>query len=90
MRPICFLLLLPALAWVLFLSPPALAEGTDGDNGPQPLNDLGPGLYLGQYQGGLYPGGSNTMPPAHAQEGASRAAGIRAGIRARISTATAW
>ncbi len=77
MRPICFLLLLPALAWVLFLSPPALAEGPDGDNGPQPLNDLGPGLYLGQYQGGLYPGGSNTMPPAHAQEGASRAAGIQ-------------
>jgi hypothetical protein len=38
-----------------------------------PINDLGTGLYLGQYQGGLYPGGSSTAPAAHA------AAGIAAG-----------
>jgi hypothetical protein len=30
-----------------------------------PINDLRSGLYLGQYQGGLYPGGSNQAPPAH-------------------------
>lgn len=29
-----------------------------------PLNDLGPGFYLGE-QGGLYGGGSNVRPPAH-------------------------
>jgi hypothetical protein len=41
-----------------------------------PLNDLGTGLYLGQYQGGLYPNGSNTPPPAHASAGLAAAAGI--------------
>lgn len=30
-----------------------------------PMNDLGPGLYLGQHQGGLYPGGQNIPPAAH-------------------------
>ncbi len=29
-----------------------------------PLEDLGPGLYE-EFQGGLYPGGLNTPPPAH-------------------------
>jgi hypothetical protein len=29
-----------------------------------PLNDLGAGLYLNQFQGGLYPGGFNSMPAA--------------------------
>src|SRR4051794_25137098 len=37
-----------------------------------PINDLGTGLYLNQYQGGLYPGGVNTVPPAHAADGAAR------------------
>lgn len=31
-----------------------------------PLTDLGPALYMGAYQGGLYTGGVNTPPPAHA------------------------
>jgi hypothetical protein len=31
-----------------------------------PLTDLGPGLYLGRFQGGLYPGGSNEVPADHA------------------------
>ena len=39
-----------------------------------PINDLGAGLYLGQFQGGLYPGGANVAPPAHAAEGTTRAA----------------
>ena len=42
--------------------------------GLTPLNDLGVGLYLGQYQGGFYPGGANVAPAAHAAEGISRAA----------------
>jgi hypothetical protein len=42
-----------------------------------PLNDLGTGLYLNQFQGGLYPNGSNTVPAAHAADGLNRAATIR-------------
>lgn len=38
-----------------------------------PLDDLGAGLYLGQYEGGLYPNGSSIMPAAHLSEGISRA-----------------
>ena len=30
-----------------------------------PLTDLGPGMYLGQFEGGLYENGANTMPPDH-------------------------
>jgi hypothetical protein len=36
--------------------------------GLTPLMDLGSGTWLG-YQGGLYPEGSNVIPPAHAQAG---------------------
>ena len=42
-----------------------------------PINDLGPGLYLGQFQGGLYPGGLNVVPPAHVAAGLPRAAAIQ-------------
>jgi hypothetical protein len=41
-----------------------------------PLNDLGSGLYLDQFQGGLYPNGSNEVPAAHASVGLARAATI--------------
>lgn len=41
-----------------------------------PIIDLGPGLYLGQFEGGLYPGGSNTIPAAHAAEGLARSDAI--------------
>ena len=44
--------------------------------GRVPLTDLGTGLYLGQFQGGLYPGGSNAMPPAHLAAGLAAAAQI--------------
>src|ERR1051325_3001905 len=30
-----------------------------------PINDLGTGLYLNQYQGGLYENGTNTVPSDH-------------------------
>ncbi len=42
--------------------------------GVTPLNDLGAGLYLGQFQGGLYPGGVNAPPVSHASAGLAKAA----------------
>jgi hypothetical protein len=42
-----------------------------------PLNDLGTGLYLNQFQGGLYPGGSNIAPSPHSAAGLERAAAIQ-------------
>jgi hypothetical protein len=42
-----------------------------------PINDLGKGLYLNQFQGGLYPNGSNIMPAAHALLGEQRAAQVQ-------------
>ncbi len=45
--------------------------------GITPLSELGAGLYLGQFQGGLYPGGLNTPPPAHEAEGLTRAADMQ-------------
>ncbi len=44
--------------------------------GQVPLNDLGMGTYQG-YQGGLYPGGSNSLPIAHKTAGLVAAAQIR-------------
>jgi hypothetical protein len=41
-----------------------------------PINDLGTGLYLNQYQGGLYPNGSNVAPAGHASVGTARAGSI--------------
>ncbi|MGE3106725.1 MAG: GC-type dockerin domain-anchored protein [Phycisphaerales bacterium] len=41
-----------------------------------PISDLGAGLYLGQYQGGLFPGGQNVPPAAHDLAGRNRAAGV--------------
>jgi hypothetical protein len=39
-----------------------------------PLNDLGAGMYLGQFQGGLYENGSNIMPADHSTAGMAQAA----------------
>lgn len=45
--------------------------------GRVPLNDLQGGLYLGRYEGGLYPGGTNIVPDQHSAEGIARAQKIR-------------
>ncbi len=54
-------LLSKAVAILIF----ATAAGAQTCPSCVPLSDLGPGLYLGQHQGGLYPAGQNTPPPAH-------------------------
>jgi len=41
-----------------------------------PLNDSGSDLYLEQFQGGLYPNGSNDVPEAHAAEGLARSLAV--------------
>ena len=41
-----------------------------------PINDLGGNLYLNQFQGGLYPNGSNAMPAPHATVGVQRSADV--------------
>jgi hypothetical protein len=70
--PVC------AVALALLLGPPVGASDcTKTSVGFVPINDLGTGFYLGQFQGGLYPGGVNTPPAAHDQEGRARAAAIQ-------------
>ncbi len=54
-------------------SPPAVATI---DTARVPLTDLGVGTYRG-FQGGLYPGGSNAVPAAHAALGLGLVHGIR-------------
>lgn len=56
---------------------PTLCAGSNCGNvstGLVPLNDLGTGLYLGEFEGGLYPGGSNLPPQAHFAAGLVAAA----------------
>ncbi|MBC8107745.1 MAG: hypothetical protein H7Z14_14225, partial [Anaerolineae bacterium] len=48
-----------------------------GTSAQVPLNDLGTGLYLNQYQGGLYPGGVNTMAAAQLSAAMSRSANMQ-------------
>ena len=45
--------------------------------GLTPVNDLGPGLYLGQFQGGLYPNGLNVPPKDHTAAGLARVNSIQ-------------
>jgi hypothetical protein len=53
------------------------SSGPSSTAGGQPLSDLGPSDYLGMFEGGLYPGGSNSMPLAHDSVGRVRAGGIQ-------------
>ena len=50
--------------------------GVRGATGNLPIDDLGTGTYLG-FQGGLFPGGTNTLPATHAAEGSARSALIQ-------------
>jgi len=52
-------------------NPPLVCSSTS--IGQIPLNDLGTGFYLGQFQGGLYPNGLNHPPLEHEAEGMERA-----------------
>ncbi|MBK6730074.1 MAG: T9SS type A sorting domain-containing protein [Bacteroidetes bacterium] len=64
---------------LLFLAAISLAQAQvqcDNDStGNIPLTDLGAGTYLGE-QGGLYPGGQNTMPSSHLKAGRKMARSI--------------
>lgn len=59
----------------------ALAGCSSTDPSPAgsavPLTELGPQDYLGRFEGGLYPGGLNTMPAAHDIAGQLRAGNIQ-------------
>jgi hypothetical protein len=67
-----------AFAVMLAAAPWAWGSNCNGTSvGFIPLNDLGTGRYLGQFQGGLYPNGINTPPAAHHQQGLARAAAIQ-------------
>jgi len=41
-----------------------------------PLNDLGAGLYLNQFQGGLYENGTNDVPADHTTDGVNFASQV--------------
>ena len=50
--------------------------GVGSPSGRTPITDLGTGTYLGSYQGGLYPGGSNAIPHVQDSVGKARAKNI--------------
>jgi len=58
---------------VIYLLIAFAAAGLSTASGQTAMTDLGTGLYLGQYQGGLYRGGVNT-PPLHHRTAARHAA----------------
>ena len=64
-EPRLYAVICGVLAVFALAAPAALAGNT-------PINDLGSGLYLGQFQGGLYPDGLNQPPAAHAVAGLDR------------------
>ncbi len=61
------------LPFLVLLAMLAVSWPTQAASGNVPLIDMGSNLYLGQFEGGLYPGQSNTMPAGHAAEGLARA-----------------
>jgi hypothetical protein len=70
-------LVLAAAAAVVLLAGPGRASDCAGTStGLVPLNDLASGLYLGQFEGGLYPDGSNAIPPGHLVAGLAAASAM--------------
>jgi hypothetical protein len=70
--------LLLALSAAGTASAPAPAANCEGTStGLSPIDELGADLYLGQFQGGLYPGGLNSMPASHFAAGRARADAVR-------------
>ena len=66
-----------AAASLLALTAHAAAQNCGNTStGMVPLSDLGAGLYQG-FEGGLYPGGQNELPAAHAAAGQDAAAAIQ-------------
>ncbi len=55
---------------------PIIVEDRPLSDEARPLTELGVGTYLG-FEGGLYPGGANEPPPAHAQAGMARMQNIQ-------------
>ncbi|MBI4578951.1 MAG: hypothetical protein HY718_04560, partial [Planctomycetes bacterium] len=74
-RPMTWLTI--AVLASLVVRPISAADCTKTSVGLVPVNDLGGGMYLGQFQGGLYPGGSNAVPDAHARWGMMLANRVR-------------
>jgi hypothetical protein len=72
--PIVAALALALIAVVLSRSTPASAVDSTG---LIPLNDLGPGLYLGAYPGGLYENGANAAPADHDAAGVARSSAVQ-------------
>ncbi len=52
------------------------ADCDQTSTGLVPLTELGADLYLGQFQGGLYPGGLNVPPQAHHQRARQQAIAV--------------
>ena len=74
-------ILLAALILLTAVSLPSLRQASAADCtrtsvGLTPLDDLGPGTYLG-FTGGLYPNGANRMPDDHLAAALGTASGIR-------------
>ncbi len=59
-------------ALVLTTTSLSASDCTQTSVGLVPIDDLGASLYLGQFQGGLYPGGSNLIPAGHIAEAMAR------------------
>lgn len=77
-RPVRRMMGITILSVVALAAGPArgAANCDNTSTGMVPLNDLGSGLYLGQFEGGLYPGGMNVAPADHETEGLARAAAV--------------
>ena len=66
-----------ALASTFFVAGSEASDCSRTSVGLTPISDLGTGLYLGRYEGGLYPNGSNIVPAAHDMAGRARGLAVQ-------------